>query len=107
MDKIKTLVHEINNNNNILQRIDSIKNLNDKILKEQNKQKKYLDKLRSDDFKLNKKYKDFTLEDLKLEFDKNNNIQEKIKIYETIKTKINDIEINLFTNLSDEELDEE
>jgi len=100
MDNIKKLINNINNSNNISDRIDLIKQLNKELLDEKENQKKIQKKVDENNSRLSKKYKSLSISELKEEFNKVKKFSDKIKIYETINFKINDLEKNLFVDIN-------
>jgi hypothetical protein len=99
MDNIKTLINNVNNCDNISNRIELLQKLNIKLIDEKKNQTKLQKKVNDNNSRLSEKYKNLSINELKEEFHKINKLSDKIKIYETINFKIKELETNLFNNV--------
>ena len=97
MDKIFELSEKIDNIKNINDKIKLIKTLNEMIEAEQNNLNFLLNNdIKNLKIKILPKYKKMTIDELEEEFDKTNNINDKVSIYLAIDRYYTNIEEELF-----------
>ena len=111
MDTINKIINDIEKlkSNQLLEKIKLITELNNLIDKEQNIYNDYLENLDKDNNMLHKKYSKYDIDKLQDLFNKEDNINDMIKIYQTLCYKINEISNSLFNedHVSSEEISSE
>lgn len=108
MNTINKIISDIEKlkSNQLLEKINLITELNNLIDKEQYIYNNYLENLDKDNIVLHKKYTNYNIDNLQELFNKADNINDMIKIYQTLCYKINEISNSLFNedNSSSEEI---
>lgn len=109
MDTINKIINDIENlkSNQLLEKISLISDLNNLIDKEQNVYNNYLENLDKDNNILHKKYNKYNIDKLQELFNEVDNINDMIKIYQTLCYKINENVNELFNEDNNSESSEE
>ena len=93
-------------NTDIISRIDLITKINKYIDEEKEKLSATLETI-DEDSKLHKKYEDKSIKELQEIFESSKSVKDKIKIYQTLKYKVDDVVNKLFDNDLDDSDDSE
>jgi hypothetical protein len=105
MDNINKTINYIDmlKPNQLVEKVNLITDLNQQIDKEKSIYNNYLENIDNDkdNIILHKKYNKKTIDELQELFNNGNNINDMIKIYQTLCFKINDISNSLFNQVPD------
>ena len=105
MDKINTMIEQLDNNINIRERINLLKKLTKLIDKEKSNLNKLLTRVNDIDQKVSKKYKKLELDEIEEKFFNSNEILDKIKLFETFNYKVKESMIEIFNNSEESDLE--
>jgi hypothetical protein len=100
MNNINKIIKDIENinSNELLKKVNLITSLNNLIDKEKTIYNNYLEDLNNKEIAvLHKEYKNYNIDELQLMFENDSNINNMIKIYQTLSYKIDKIINELFT----------
>jgi hypothetical protein len=106
MDIINKTINDIESigSNKLVEKVNLIKELHNLIDKETIKYNKYIEELDNDNCTFHKKYKNYNINKLQDLINNENDINEMIKIYQTLSFKINEITNTLFNDNITEDL---
>ena len=107
MEKINTMIEQLDGNINIRERINLLKKLTKLIDKEKTNLNKLLTRVNNMDQKISKKYKNLELDEIEDKFLNSNEIIDKIKLFETFNFKLKESMIEIFNNSEESDLESE